>query len=158
MGLPAFTVAHRQPTIQFPRIHAEEAGECVRVFGNANGNQANPIEAPDYTAPLSVHIAVWSARGLLPIAGSGFCGGGFCAGGFCGNAGKWAWREPTQLHNGAYCYGVRRSDALHNERMDGQEILVHVRDEPRDPTNLKLAAYDDETNVLTITLRRSEDV
>lgn len=137
----------------------------MRLYGNAEDDQARPTEAVDYDDPLSSLLAVWptglasGSGGFLPIGGQGFCGGGFCAGGFCGPGGYFEWTQPTQLRNGTYCFGVLRSDSLSNERSSpGEEILVYVRDEPRPATNLELTAYDDDTNVLTVTWRRSPDM
>lgn len=173
------TIAHRQPTIRFPRLHKFQVGSQVLIYWNgsraANGDGVAGGVAPvNYAAALAGPLDVWPngqrsifggrfGRGGFGVDGGdgnagGFGTGPFAIGEFCSPGGWFEWAFPFVLRDGDYAVGVRMCDGLGNVTTSPTvELTFTVAAIPRPATRARIVSWDDGGNVLNIAWQHSPD-
>lgn len=174
-------LAHRRPTIQFPRLHDAEFGASWRLHWNgqraANGDGKPGADgaAIDYANAIAGPYELWTTGKLgYGLGGYGLgdygCGGahvqpamgygeaGYGVGGY-GVPGGWAsWQFPYDLRDGSYLVGVVLLDARGNVAGVAAELAIEVAAVPRPPRAIRLDSYDGPNNVLVVSFDSSPDL
>lgn len=172
-------LAHRRPTIRFPRLHNVEGDVQWAVYWNgrrmANGDGAPKGGAVDYAAAIGGPQPLWPYGKIGWLSGGWLSGGWLMGGphvrpatGWLGMpwlAGPWLqpggfaeWTFPFDLRNGTYTIGVRFLDKLGHLAAAGEEVTFEVSALPRPATAIRLDSWTPGTTTLALSFDGSPDV